>query len=215
MTTLTLILTIALIDFLSILSPGQDFAIVTRNTIKYSRLIGYWTVAGIGAVTLLHTLFAMVGLSALVAQFPDALAIIKTAGALYLIYLGTGFVKNAKNSPGSTFNKTYTSAKQNISGAKAFKMGAIANLFNIEPLIAFVSVFALLLPPATPVWVQLTICLFLSFNTMLWLCLVARLFSLQKIQKFLQTHMKACEKIIGVILIFLGSKNLISTRSSS
>lgn len=212
MTTLTLIFTIALIDFLSILSPGQDFAIVTRNTLKYSRPIGYFTVLGIGAVTLFHTLLAMIGLSAVIAQFPEALALIKTIGALYLIYLGTNFVKNARNlSP----EKAKPNDKKSVSSTQAFKMGAITNLFNIEPLVAFVSVFAIVLPPETALWIKLVICVLLPLNTMLYLALVTRLFSLHRVQLFLQNHLKTCEQIIGVMLIFFGSKNLMSIRNDS
>ncbi len=207
MTTFTLILTIALIDFLSILTPGQDFAIVTRNALKYSKKIGYYTVLGIGFVTFCHCLLAMAGLSILISQYPDALALIKTLGAVYLIYLGHHFVKNAKN---LTVEESKKSG--NISKTEAFKMGAIANVLNIEPLLAFVSVFAILLPPETSLGIKLLICFLLPLNTMLWLGLIANIFTMKRIQNFLKKHLKTLEQTIGIVLIFFGSKNLISLK---
>jgi len=212
MTTLYLILTIAAVDFISTLSPGQDFAIITRNTLKYSRRIGYYTVFGLGIITFLHTLMAVFGLSALIAHYPDALALIKTAGALYLIYLGTGFIKNAQNL-NPVQNKL--ELKSNISPAQAFKMGAIANLLNVEAIIAFVSVFALFMPVETALWIKVLTCVVLTINTVIWYSLVARLFSVNSVQVFLQTRMKKIEQVIGIILVFLGYKNLMSVRSNS
>ncbi len=214
MTTLTLIVSILLIDFLSLISPGQDFAIITRNTLKYSRRLGYATVLGVGFVSLLHALMAAFGLSFFMAQFPDALAAIKTAGALYLIYLGTGFIKNAHNLPAEATN-IKAASKNSVTAWQGFRMGAIANALNIEPMIAYISVFALMLPTTATLSLKILICLLITLNTILYYALVARLFSLKPVQRFLQTRMKTLEKVIGVILIFLGSKNLISGQSRS
>lgn len=210
MTTLTLILTIALIDFLSILTPGQDFAIVTRNTLKYSKRIGYWTVLGIGFVTLCHCLIAMTGLSLIVSQSENALALIKTLGALYLIYLGGHFLKNAKNL--EIKKEDFNNTPKTITAKEAFKMGAIANVLNIEPLLAFISVFAIILPPETSLSIKLLICAILPLNTMLWLAFITNAFSLKKVQEFLQTRLAQLEQLIGIVLIFFGSKNLLSLR---
>lgn len=212
MTTFTLILTIAAVDFISTLSPGQDFAIITRNTLKYSRRIGYWTVLGLGSVTFLHTLLAVFGLSAIITNYPEALAFIKTAGALYLIYLGTGFIKKARN---LTPVRTQFELETDITSPEAFKMGAIANLLNAEAIIAFVSVFALFMSVDTATWIKLTTCAVLTTNTVIWYALFAKLFSLVWVQQFLQTRMKRIEQIIGVILVFLGYKNLMSVRNNS
>jgi len=208
---LLLVLTIALIDFLSILTPGQDFAIVTRNTLRHGRHTGAYTVFGIGFVTLLHCLLAMLGISLLLSQSPNLMAGIKTIGALYLIYLGTGFFKNAQNLEPQKANVKKTN-QENISNTKAFKMGAIANLFNIEPIMAFVSIFAIILPAETLLSTKLIICALLPLNTILWLLLVCQVFSLKKVQMFLSLHLKKVEQAIGVILIFFGSKTLLEVR---
>ncbi len=228
---LVLILTIAAIDFLSILTPGQDFAIVTRNTLKYSKTIGIYTVFGIGFITLCHCLLAMTGLSIIITKNPNLMAGIKTIGALYLIYLGTNFFKNAKNldigsesgllikndSPENSKKQSpnpKVRTQDSISPKKAFQTGAIANLFNIEPIMAFVSIFAIILPPETQTSTKLIICVLLPLNTILWLCFITHIFSVKKVQYFLAHRMKECEQIIGIILIFFGSKTLIEHKNN-
>ncbi len=208
MSTLSLVLTIAIIDFLSIITPGQDFAIVTRNTLKYSIHIGYFTVLGIGFITFLHCLLAMTGLSIIISQNPNLLAGIKTIGALYLIYLGGSFFRNAKNLKSQKSKKT----KKMIHPKKAFQMGAIANLFNIEPIMAFVSIFAIVLPPTTPLNIKIIICILLPLNTMIYLAFITKIFSVQQVQIFLQNRMKCLEQVIGIMLIFFGSKTLVETK---
>lgn len=200
-----IILTIALIDFLSILTPGSDFAIVTRNTLKYSRTKGYWSALGVGAVTLTHCFSAMLGLSLLVTAHPNLMAFIKTLGALYLIYLGTSFVKKAQNLEIKiTANQTASS----ISNWQAFKQGAITNILNLEPMMAFISVFAIILPADTSLLVKVIIGLLLPLNTVLWLMFMAKVFSISTVKIFLETRMKMIETSIGVILIFFGTKTL-------
>jgi len=41
------ILTIALIHFLALVSPGPDFIIVTRNSLVYSKRAGIYTALGL------------------------------------------------------------------------------------------------------------------------------------------------------------------------
>ncbi len=207
---LPLIVSILLIDFLSILTPGQDFAIVTRNTCKYSQKAGTLTAGGIAMITFFHALLAMTGLSALVAHSPDLLAGIKTIGALYLIYLGGSFVKNAKNLEASALQTTKSPLE--FSKWKCFKMGAIANVFNAEPIMAFVSIFAILLPPSTPLWVKLSICVLVTLNTFVWMAFVSKIFSITVVQKFAQLHFKKFEQVIGTILLFFGFKTILSTK---
>ena len=203
-----LIISVLLIDFLSILTPGQDFAIVTRNTLRYSQSAGITTAGGISVITFFHALLAMTGLSALIAHSPDLMAGIRTIGAFYLIYLGGNFVKNAKNLELETSHKD--KFKQKFSHWKCFKMGAIANIFNIEPIMAFVSIFAILLPTQTPLWVKLSICGLVTINTFLWMSFVSKIFSLSAVKHFAQHHFKKFEQIIGAVLLFLGFKTILT-----
>ena len=71
------------------LTPGQDTFYIVGRTISQGRSAGIASVLGIATGSVIHTLAAAVGLSALLATSASAFFAIKLAGAVYLIYLGT------------------------------------------------------------------------------------------------------------------------------
>lgn len=70
------------------LTPGNDTIYILSRTIAQGRKAGIMSVLGIATGSLVHTLFAAVGLSVIIAQSPVLFNIIKYAGAAYLFYIG-------------------------------------------------------------------------------------------------------------------------------
>jgi threonine/homoserine/homoserine lactone efflux protein len=69
------------------LTPGADMTYVIARSASQGRLAGISSAFGISAGSLVHSLLAALGLSALVMQSETAFQIIKFAGAAYLLYL--------------------------------------------------------------------------------------------------------------------------------
>ena len=75
-------------SLLIIIVPGVDFALVTRQTVRYGRRAGFVVLAGLFAAALVHASLATAGLSALLVSSPALYTVLRVAGALYLLYLG-------------------------------------------------------------------------------------------------------------------------------
>lgn len=75
-------------SLLIIIVPGVDFALVTRQTVRYGRRAGFVVLAGLFAAALVHASLATAGLSALLVSSPTLYTVLRVAGALYLLYLG-------------------------------------------------------------------------------------------------------------------------------
>jgi threonine/homoserine/homoserine lactone efflux protein len=71
-----------------IVVPGVDFALVTRQVVRYGRRIGFVTLAGLVVGGLVHATLATVGISALVLSSETLYTALRFAGALYLLYIG-------------------------------------------------------------------------------------------------------------------------------
>lgn len=71
-----------------VLAPGPGQALVITQTIGSGRTMGLLTSLGLNVGTLVHTLAAALGLSAILASSALAFSIVKYLGAAYLIYLG-------------------------------------------------------------------------------------------------------------------------------
>src|SRR5580658_8331862 len=85
---LTQFVTIGILMLFSVMLPGPDFALVTKNTFLHSRRSGLFTSLGIGAAILVHITYCALGLAFVIANSPILFSIIKYIGSAYLIYLG-------------------------------------------------------------------------------------------------------------------------------
>ncbi len=70
------------------LTPGPGVFYIVASALAGGTRAGLLSVLGIALGTLVHIVFAVVGLTALIASMPQAFAILKYTGAVYLIFLG-------------------------------------------------------------------------------------------------------------------------------
>lgn len=70
------------------LTPGQDTLYIVGRSVSQGRRAGLLSVLGIVSGSVIHTLAAAFGLSAILATSAQAFAVVKLVGAAYLVYLG-------------------------------------------------------------------------------------------------------------------------------
>ena len=70
------------------ITPGQDTLYIVTRSVAQGRAAGLWSVLGISTGSIVHTLAAAFGLSAILATSASAFTGVKLAGAAYLVYLG-------------------------------------------------------------------------------------------------------------------------------
>src|SRR5918993_5400478 len=70
------------------ITPGQDTLYIVGRSLSQGRRAGLLSVLGISSGSVVHTLAAAFGLSAILATSATAFLAVKFAGAAYLIYLG-------------------------------------------------------------------------------------------------------------------------------
>src|SRR4029079_4122688 len=70
------------------LTPGQDTLYIVGRSITQGRKAGLISALGIASGSVIHTLAAAFGLSAILATSAAAFTVVKLAGAAYLVYLG-------------------------------------------------------------------------------------------------------------------------------
>jgi RhtB (resistance to homoserine/threonine) family protein len=70
------------------LTPGQDTLYIVGRSITQGRKAGLVSALGITSGSVIHTLAAAFGLSAILATSAAAFTVVKLVGAAYLIYLG-------------------------------------------------------------------------------------------------------------------------------
>jgi threonine/homoserine/homoserine lactone efflux protein len=119
-------------SFLLWLTPGPDTMYILARSIAHGRRAGVMSALGIGSGLLIHTLLAAFGLSAILAASAWAFAAVKTAGALYLIYLGLQALRK----------KAGTLAAPNLSSMgswRVYRQGVVSNTLNPKVAIFFLA----------------------------------------------------------------------------
>ncbi len=84
--------------FLLSITPGPDMAYVVGQSVANGRRAGVISAAGVALGSCTHAVASVVGLTALISASPLMFSVVKYAGALYLIYLGSKMILG-------TFNK--------------------------------------------------------------------------------------------------------------
>jgi len=84
------------------ITPGQDTLYIVTRSVAQGRRAGLWSVLGISTGSVVHTLAAAFGLSAILATSASAFTVVKFAGAAYLVFLGVKMLleRPAAASPG-------------------------------------------------------------------------------------------------------------------
>ncbi len=122
-----------LTGFLLNLTPGPDSLYILGRSIAQGRNAGFASALGIAAGSLVHTLAAACGLSALLAASAAAFMLVKLAGGAYLIYLGVKMLlaKSSSDSIPTAFpsNQTFS----------IFRQGMITNVLNPKVALFFLA----------------------------------------------------------------------------
>ena len=87
---------VATITIFAVISPGADFAMVTRNSMILSRRAGVLTALGIALGVLVHVSYSMLGIGLLISKSIMLFNTIKLFGAAYLIYLGVIMLRSKR-----------------------------------------------------------------------------------------------------------------------
>ena len=204
-------LTIALLTLFAAMTPGADFAIVTRNAALRSRAAGIWTAVGIALGLLVHVAYCVVGVGLVLSRSVALFTLIKFAGALYLIYIGwKGLSKRDPSgaTPGAQVAPTV------LSTAGAVRMGFFTNALNPKATLFVLSVFTQVVHRSTPMIEGAGYGLMMAGVAVSWFSFVAIFFSNPVFKRRFQRHELLIERTMGALILFFGVSLALATASS-
>lgn len=141
------------------LTPGPDMTFVALSGARGGRKAGLAAASGIFVGCLGHILFAIVGLSALIAASEAAFAVVKWLGVGYLLYLAFQMLRR-KTGAFEALNRS-----DSYRPWFAFRQAAIVNLLNPKVGIFFLAFLPQFIEPeVTTPWRQI-LALGILFNT--------------------------------------------------
>ena len=183
------------------LTPGQDTLYILGRSIAQGRQIGVASALGISAGSIVHTLGAALGLSAVLATSASAFVVLKVIGAAYLVYLGVRMLMARTAALGST----------DIAGLvnvwTAFRQGMLTNILNPKVALFFLALMPQFIEADSATKVGAFLVLGLTFLTTgtVW-CLVLAL-GASRVRSFFADRPRALQgfsRASGALFIFLG-----------
>ncbi len=115
------------------ITPGPDMSLFLAKTLSGGRQAGIAAMLGACSGCLAHTILAALGLSLLIATSPTAFTILKIMGALYLIWLAYGALRQ-----GSALS-LMGAEKATFSFWKTYLLGVGVNLTNPKVVLFFIT----------------------------------------------------------------------------
>jgi threonine/homoserine/homoserine lactone efflux protein len=192
------------------LIPGPDVIYIVTNTMKGKMKSGIKASLGLGVGYLIHTLAAILGLSALILSSAFLFTLIKYLGAMYLLYLGVTSLINCYQNKSKI---CVGNANEKLGGV--FKQGIIVSVLNPKVAMFFLAFLPQFVDPLAVNATQELLTLGLLFSVLATTCnlfyasLGSVLFSSPKTQKY----SRALEGISGTILICLSAKIALSNNN--
>jgi RhtB (resistance to homoserine/threonine) family protein len=197
------LITVTSIAIVMVISPGQDFAMITRNSLIYSRRAGVLGAMGISAAIWLHVTYSLAGIALIISQSDTLYTGIKYAGAIYLLYLGFKGLAYKKT---LAKNKEFIKNNQKISDMEAFQAGFISNALNPKTTLFFLSIFTQVVTPDTPIFIQLIYGAIISAAHFIWFVIVAVILSSKVVTSQIDSFKIWIERTMGIILCVLAGK---------
>lgn len=214
-------LTVIVVHLLAVMSPGPDFAIVTKNSLIYSRRSAIYTALGVGLGISIHVIYSLVGIGLIVSKSIILFSTIKFLGAAYLIYIGYKSFRSKKpsvaggNPPlpeGRRGGVGATSQSSELSPTQAIRIGFLTNALNPKATLFFLSLFTQVISTSTPLYIQTLYGIEMIMMTFTWFAGVAIVLSQARIKQKFSSIQYYLEKTFGAILIALGIKVALSKR---
>jgi RhtB (resistance to homoserine/threonine) family protein len=206
---LTQFLTIAVIHFLAVASPGPDFIVVTKNSLSYSRRVGVYTAVGVALGIAVHITYCLLGIALVISQSIIIFSIFKYIGAAYLIWIG---YKGLRTKAKPEVEIDLENNKKDLSIRTAIRSGFLVNVLNPKATLFLLAVFTQVIDPETPKFIQTLYGVEMVVATFVWFALVSSIFSNKLMKSKITRFSHWIDRVGGAVMITLGIKVAVSTQ---
>ncbi|EKU43032.1 LysE family translocator [Lysinibacillus sp. HST-98] len=198
------------IVLLLFLIPGPAVIITITQTLKSGKKNGIYTALGIGLGDLVHTLAAVLGLSAILMKSATAFEVVKYIGVAYLVYLGVQMLLTKPK-------KIEQPTVEHSPASTSFRQGFLAEILNPKTALFFLAFLPQFVQHNEQSVTSQLLTLGITFVVMsaLYTILLAVLTSFIGEKIFTKTggSSRWLEKTVGFVYIGLGVRLALQTQS--
>jgi threonine/homoserine/homoserine lactone efflux protein len=185
---------------LVIVTPGQDTALIIRNSLLGNRRGGVFTALGVSSGQCAWAVATSAGIAAVLVAFEPAFVALRVFGAAYLFFLGAQALLAAARKRPAERREDVRSARS-MRALVCFRQGLVSNIGNPKMAVFFTS----LLPQFGHSFAAL-LALGLLFASMTLLWLTAYAFAVARAGDVLRRPKvrRVIDAVVGVVLVAFG-----------
>lgn len=199
--------TLAVVQLMAVVSPGQSFLFIARTAVVDGRSPALAATLGMAVGSCVWAVAAMLGMAIVLQQAAWAYALLKLVGGLYLIYLAVMLWLHAAD-PIEVGN----GGARKAGLLTALRQGFLIQIANPKVVVFFGSIFFALLPAQSPLWVMLAAVSIVFLNEVGWFAAVSVLFSTAR-PRGAYTRLKAwIDRAMAGVLGLIGARLVADAR---
>jgi threonine/homoserine/homoserine lactone efflux protein len=207
---------------LLVISPGATMAVVTETALGEGRLAALYTVLGVNIGNSSLALASALGMSVVFARWPSTLQVVKTAGAVYLAYLGLRGLWSAfrpwretqlASKPGTIRDATSEDATPGENSPLrhhgAVVRGIMTNLLNPPVILFYMTLLPQFIAPNDPFFARFVVLAATHVSmSLVWLAFYAAALGVLAERMARPRVRRTLEGMTGVVLVGLGVRLL-------
>lgn len=182
-----------------VVSPGPNFALISRLAVSGARRAAFGATFGLAIAATAYAVLTMTGLALVLTRVGWLASLIQIAGGCYLVYLGIMAWLTARSA--TTAQQTHSTPHAAFRG---LRMGMLVNLSNPKGIAFFVGLYVVAVPPATAAWAKLVILAGGFLLEIIWYSLVTVLLSSRPARAAYDRFGLWIERAVGTVLAAFG-----------
>lgn len=198
---LTVILTTLGLYAAVVVSPGPNFALISRLAVSGSRPAAFGATFGLALAATFYAVLSMTGLALVLTRVSWLASLIQIAGGAYLVYLGV--MAWLSSGPETAAQQSRGTSAGLLHG---LRMGVLVNLSNPKGIAFFIGLYAVAVPPETALWAKLLILCGGFLLEMVWYGLVTIVLSGKRARQAYERFGRWIERGIGTLLAGFGMR---------
>jgi threonine/homoserine/homoserine lactone efflux protein len=192
----------------AMMSPGPNILAVIGTSMAAGRREGMALALGVAFGSLLWAILSLIGLTALLTVYAQALTVLKIAGGLYLLWLAFKALRSAASRHDL---EARTIAGKHRSLLSYGLRGLIIQMTNPKAALAWIAIISLGTQNQAPISVGAAIVIGTFILSIVLHLIYAILFSTQRMVRIYSRARRGIQAVLGVVFGFAGLR-LLSTR---
>lgn len=186
---------------LAVMLPGPNFLATAHASAMHSRASGLLTALGVAVGTAVWAVASLFGLGVLFRTAAGLYAAVKLVGGAYLVWTGLRTMWRGARGGGAGDDAAGAAGAPPRS---AFRHGLLVDLANPKAAAFFASLFAVSIPPASPLWFKALAVVVVVVTSWAWYSFVAVALSLPPVARLLVRSRRAVALLSGAVFVWLG-----------